>query len=449
MTTTFPFEKLKKTDLTGKKLLIPTMHPFSSRLLAACLRGFGSKAVALPTYINLTIGKQFTSGKECFPCQVTISDIINFLKDERERLKNEFNAEDYVYFMPEADGPCRFGMYNKLQRIILNSFEDFKGVYVSYLTSEDSYSTKGIFSEEKAKKVKKIAYFTVVIGDVLDRILWRVRPYEKINGETEKLIEETMVEIEKILEKDAERLPFDEILNVVQKSASTAKSLIDETIERKPKIGIVGEIYLRSHLPSNQNIIKEIEKNGGEVVNASISEWVNFVTYENIRKTKLLIRVLMKEKIFYMIPKLLKHLTGLLIEREYQKFILNKAYSKIIKVLDIQHDHDVVDLEKHLEDNKIYSYEVGTEAALSIAGALAYVKEGFNGIVNVFPFSCMPSTITSAILKPMMKRLQIPYLDAPYDGTIQPNREIALKTFMFQAYQHQKRKSYYFSDTTR
>jgi hypothetical protein len=57
-------------------------------------------------------------------------------------------------------------------------------------------------------------------------------------------------------------------------------------------------------------------------------------------------------------------------------------------------------------------------------------------VVNVFPFTCMPSTMTSAIVKPLMGRLRVPYMDAPYDSGIQPGREAALRTFMYQAHQH-------------
>ncbi len=434
----FPFKKIVKVDLTKKKLLIPTMHPFGSRLLAACLRGFGSEAEVLPTYINLNIGKQFTSGKECFPCQITISDILNYLLTEKKKLKDKFNPQDYVYLMPESDGPCRFGMYNKLQRIVLNSFPEFRDTFISYITTEDSYSTQGVLPQEKATNFKKIGFLAMVLADVLDRILWRIRPYEKEKGLADDFIEKSIKKIEKIYEEKAEKLPFKEIFNELEKIAINSIQIIDPKIKRKPKIGIIGEIYLRTHPPSNQFIIKILEENGAEVVNASLCEWINFVTYENIRKTKLLLKLLYKEKLYKYIPQALKKLISLKIERQYQLIVMKRTYGKVLKHLDIQPDHDVAQLEKFLENNTIYSYEVGTEAALSIAGALCYVKEGFNGVVNVFPFSCMPSTITSAILKPLLRKKHFPYLDLSYDGTNQPNRDIAIKTFIFQAMQYKK-----------
>jgi hypothetical protein len=50
----------------------------------------------------------------------------------------------------------------------------------------------------------------------------------------------------------------------------------------------------------------------------------------------------------------------------------------------------------------------------------------------------MPSVTTSSIVKPMMSQLGVPYLDAAYDGSIQPAREAAIRTFMYQAEQHFK-----------
>jgi hypothetical protein len=52
----------------------------------------------------------------------------------------------------------------------------------------------------------------------------------------------------------------------------------------------------------------------------------------------------------------------------------------------------------------------------------------------------MPSTMCSAVLKPLLDRMQIPYIDAAYDCTYQPNLEAAIRTFMYQAAQHQQKR---------
>jgi predicted nucleotide-binding protein (sugar kinase/HSP70/actin superfamily) len=116
-----PTERIGKFQLRNKTVLIPEMNRIAAHLIAATFRGFGSNAMVLQTYEGLDLGKKYTSGKECFPCQVTLGDILLFLKTEQETLGAAFNPENYLYFLPESDGPCRFGMYNKFQRIWIHS----------------------------------------------------------------------------------------------------------------------------------------------------------------------------------------------------------------------------------------------------------------------------------------------------------------------------------------
>jgi predicted nucleotide-binding protein (sugar kinase/HSP70/actin superfamily) len=116
----------------------------------------------------------------------------------------------------------------------------------------------------------------------------------------------------------------------------------------------------------------------------------------------------------------------------------SKAYGMVRNYIDIEEDHKIGHLEKVLKKNNTFSFEVGTEACLSIAASLEYAHMGYNGVVNIFPFTCMPSNLTSSIAKPLMAGLNIPYIDVSYDGSFQPGREAALRTFMYQAHQHLK-----------
>ena len=59
-----------------------------------------------------------------------------------------------------------------------------------------------------------------------------------------------------------------------------------------------------------------------------------------------------------------------------------------------------------------------------------------DGVVNAYPFACMPGMTTSAIVKPIMNERGIPYLDTPYDGTFQSGKDAAVRTFVHQAEQH-------------
>ena len=432
-------EKVGKFDLYGKTLLIPEMAKIGSHVLAATFRGFGINAKVMDTCKGLDLGKKYTSGKECYPCQITTGDILYFLKREQKKLGDDFNAEDYIYFMPEAEGPCRFGMYNKYQRIVLDSFPEFRSVKIDSITSGDGYALTGIIEKEKVRDLRKSSYFCVVVTDILDRLLWRIRPYEREAGMADAFITRSMHAMEASFEAYAGDKNFAKILEKLGEIISDGKTLIDPDMPPKPLIGVVGEIYLRTHIHANQDLIRILEKYGAEVVNTSIAEWVNYTTYEGLRAARKELMLNLRQFRIKAMRRNLEKIIDFGAELIYQQFRQRQGYKRAGAILDLAEDHSVSHLESILKKENLYSFEAGTEACLSIPGIIGYAREGYNGVVNVYPFTCMPSTITSAIVKPIMNRLRVPYLDAPYDSGIQPGREMAIRTLMYQARQHFKR----------
>ena len=432
-------ENVGRFSLKDKTLLIPEMNRIGSHLLAGTFKSFGVNALTMETYKGIQLGKEFTSGKECYPCQVTLGDILLFMKKEKERLGNAFDPERYVYFMPEAGGPCRFGMYNKYQRIVLDSFPELRTLKIGSLTTDNSYSLEGMIEKGETRNFRKAAYFSVVVGDVLDRLLWRIRPYERDPGSADSFIEKAMRTMSRAFETHGSERAFDKILDDLEQVIQEGKSLIDPTIPPKPKIGMVGEIYLRTHTPSNQDVIRLLEQYGAEVVNASIAEWINFTTYENKRNALLGLRLSLKQFRLKQAKMYLKEVLSHGIDLRYQEYRQNQVYRRAASLVDLPRDHQLAHLENVLKEKDIFSFDIGTEACLSIAGIMEYIREGYNGVVNVYPFTCMPSTITSAVIKPMVTRANVPYLDTPYDGSFQPGRETAIRTFMYQAEQHLRR----------
>lgn len=428
-------QQVGRFNVSGRTLLVPDMAPIGSRLLAASFRAFGMPAQVLPTYTHLHLGKEFSSGKECFPYQVTLGDILGFLKEEKKRLGEAFNVKNYVYFMPESDGPCRFGMYNKVQRLVLDRFPEFKDMPILYLSSADGYASTGILPSDQAKLFRRLAYVTMILADVLDRITWRVRPYEKEPGQTDAFMAKALDDMIALIEKRGRARDFSALYGLLGQIATQAKMIIDPTRPRKPRIGIVGEIYVRVHPDSNQNIIRELERFGAEVVNASLGEWVNYVAFEQYRNIQKDWRQAWQRKDVKALVDVTRAWVDSRIEMTWQDWRQNQVYQKTLEHLDIQGDYTIATVEEMLDNERLFTFDIGTEAALSIGGALEYVHDHFDGVVNVFPFTCMPGAVTSAILKPLLLKMNVPYLDASYDGAIQPNREVALRTFMYQAAQ--------------
>jgi len=425
-----------KIQLGGKKVLIPEMNTVAARLFAATFRSFGVDAHLLQTYRGLDLGRKFTSGKECYPCQVTLGDILHFAEEEKERLGGNFRSENYIYFMPESEGPCRFGLYNKYQRIVLDSFPELRNMHISALNTKDGYSVAGLLQEKEVLPFRKAGYLSLVVADILDRLCWRVRPYEKEPGMMDEFMEQSVSLMEKTFEEHGVQNPTAPVLGRLKEILERGRRIIEPRISPKPRIGIVGEIFLRMHKDSNQDLIRTLETYGAEVVNASLSEWVNYVSYEGLRQAKKKLKLNLKLLRLSQIRSFTKAMLGFGVTLFYQQRAQREAYEQANNVLDLAEDHKISYLEKTLDRAGVYSFDVPTEACLSIAGIIHCAKEGYNGVVNVYPFTCMPGTTTSAVVRPLIRKWRFPYLDFPCDGSSQPNREAAVRTFMYQARQH-------------
>ncbi len=429
-------DNIGKFHLRDKTVLIPEMNRIAAHLIAATFRSFDINARVLPTYNGLDLGIKYTSGKECFPCQVTLGDILLYLKNEQEKLGPAFDPESYFYFLPESDGPCRFGMYNKFQRMVLDSFPGLDKVKIVSITTTDGYSLEGVIEQNRLLDFRKASFIAVVVADIMERLQWRIRPYEKQKGTTDDFLERSREEMQAIFEIHAGKGEFNTILDKLEKISQHAKALIDPSIPAKPLIGIVGEIFLRMHVQSNQDLIRVLEKHGAEVVNSSLAEWVNYITYGQLRKNKTHLRLNLQRLNFAGLKNYFHKIISFGGDLFYQELRQKQFYKRINRSIDFEYDHKVSHLERRLKRANIFTFDVTTETCLSIAAILQFAEEGYNGVVNVYPFTCMPGMTTSAIVKPEMNRMRIPYLDTPYDGSLQPGRETAIRTFMHQANQH-------------
>jgi predicted nucleotide-binding protein (sugar kinase/HSP70/actin superfamily) len=77
---------------------------------------------------------------------------------------------------------------------------------------------------------------------------------------------------------------------------------------------------------------------------------------------------------------------------------------------------------------------LGTEGVLTMARALDFAERGVAGILNVFPFSCMPGIVVAAMAPHLRRRFDgVPWLDLSYDGQENTNIRTRLGAFMHQA----------------
>ena len=249
--------------LTERTLYLPKMAE-GARCLAAAFRAVGCKAEVMPTYTNagLEFGKKHTSGKECFPCIVTTGDMFDVI--DRHMADGMDVNNGLAFFMPETEGPCRFGQYTRLHRILLDKYK-YVNVPILSPSSEDSYRFAGYFNDDQALQFRQLPG-TIVYSDLIEKALWRIRPYEKVKGTTDKIFETQCFRA--FRQSGRRRSAVDQAakrLQALPPSSATTNSAADRH---------VGEIFVRTHKESNQQLIKI--SNWARDLHSSVAEWIEY-----------------------------------------------------------------------------------------------------------------------------------------------------------------------------
>jgi predicted CoA-substrate-specific enzyme activase len=396
----------KLTEKKRRTIYIPYMCDHG-RMIAASMRANGVLAEALPMADkqSIDIGRKFTSGKECYPAILTTGDIV------KKAMSPDFDPEASAFFMATASGPCRFGQYNKFHRMVLDEL-GFSHVPIYTMDQGENYDED---TKSLGTHFRKLAWNGIMYIDLLQKLQRETRPYELHKGETDSLYESYVKKAEIALEKHQNLVDLAREANIAFANIKVDRS------KPRPLIGVIGETYVRCNEFANNFLARHIEQLGGEVFIPPFSEWINYIAH--CRRESCLF-----EKDY-------KGFFGELISdivQRYDAYKLTKVFKGRIRLF--LKDAPIKELIKKGKPYIDDSYKVDT--VLSMGKAVEYVEEGFDGIVNVIPFHCMPGTVVNGVLEKFQKDFYgIPCLKLSFDGQEQTNEETRLEAFMHQAYQ--------------
>jgi len=356
-------------------------------------------------------GRKYTSGRECYPCILTTGDMIKVLKDP------ECDPKRIAFFMPSGNGPCRFGQYHRFHRLVLDEVGFADVPIYSPNQDETLYRDLGIMGS----KFDKLGWWAIVAVDILVKKLHETRPYEQNLGETDKVYQGCLDRICDAIRTG--RGEMERLEDALREARKKFESIPVVDPGSKPKIGVVGEIYVRSNRFSNENIVSKIEALGGEVWLAPIVEWIHYINAMARRRS-------LKRRHF-------DNLLTIFLTEYYQKKYehrLERTFRGSINNLNEPTTKEILRMARPYLDS---SFE--GETILSIGKTVDFALKGASGVVNVMPFTCMPGTVVSAILKRYREENNnLPILNMAYDGQEQSNIMTRLEAFMYQAKQYQE-----------
>ncbi len=378
------------------------------RLLAAVLRGRGIEAEALPVsdHESLELGRQFTTGKECYPCILTTGDIV------KKTRQPGFDPERAAFFMARADGPCRFGQYHRFHRMVLDELglERVPMIVLDQATEFSSHMKSfgpGFF---------RVCWNLLVIVDDMQKMVREIRPYEANPGETDRVYAECLRELANVAERR------EDLFAAARGISRRLRAIETDRSRARPTIGVVGEIYVRSNEFANSFLVRKLEALGAQVVMPTFQEWVNYIAHvrrEDCRRDRRL-WPLAKEWIAQLAARRDEGRLARIFDGSIRQMAREAASAEVIRL-----------------GARYLDPTLKGEAILSMGRAVEYARHGLDGVVNVAPFGCMPGALVNGLLERFRREHDgMPVLKLIFDGVEQAAEDTVLDTFVHQARQH-------------
>jgi len=286
-------------------------------LIRAVFQGCGYRCEKLPVpdVPAFQTGKEFGNNGQCNPTYFTVGNLVQYLQFlEKEGLSRQQILDNYVFFTAGSCGPCRFGMYEAEYRFALKN-AGFDGFRV--LLFKDSDGIKAESGEPGLKFTIDFGFGmlnAMHLGDVINDIIYQIRPFEVTKGETDRIFREAVnglcedlrnrksFEIEqavpdwakpkfksnKILRntfnvfgKWHENMWGKDYLSALQAAREKLNSIEVDRTKVKPVVKITGEFWAQlTEGDGNFHMFEFLEREGAQVLVEPIATWVAYLMYQ-------------------------------------------------------------------------------------------------------------------------------------------------------------------------
>ncbi len=408
--------------LAGRTLWIPRMTYSGARMAAAVFRSVGIDAMVTPPsdQQSLELGGLYSSGEECYPQKVTLGDFLRIIRAD------DFDPDKTAFFMPTAEGPCRFGQYGPYLKRVLKDL-GYADIPVISPTSRNAYD--GV--ADHAPDMMRRTWWALVAADICRKLLLKTRPYETTQGDSDEARERGLDMLEEVVADPAlrGRRRMAAMVDVLVRIRDRFRSIPARYTKDRPLIGVVGEIYCRLNNFSNREAVRRIEAHGGEAWLSDVCEWI---WYTNWSQKSLLKRDG-------------KSFSGQMLMAHLKSYFQHKDEKKLLgpfreDFIGYEEPHDVyADV---LRPGWPYLPADGAlgEMVLSVGKSIYLYAKGADGVIDISPFSCMNGIISEAVYHSVSRDHEaIPIRNFYFDASTS-NMERDLDIFMELAISYGRRK---------
>lgn len=361
-------------------ILAPQMSPIHFQFLEAGFRKAGYRLVVAPTPDQTAIdeGLKFVHNDACYPTIIVIGQLLTALKSGLYDLNNT------SVMLSQTGGGCRATNYVALARKALKD-AGMPQIPVLALGGENQPGfsmTLSLFEN---------LIIGIIYGDLLMRVLYRVRPYEKQPGSTQALYDYWAAKCRQDILTGGRYQFKNNIFGIVRDFDNLE---IDEQLQ-KPRVGLVGEILVKYHPTANNHLVELLESEGAEAVVPDMLDFFLYCAYDSTVNYNLLAGTLADK------------VKGSLFRRviEFYRRHLRKALTTSKRFTAPYTIENIAKLaEKHISLGNFTG-----EGWLLTGEMVELIHCGVDNIVCLQPFACLPNHITG---KGMIRELRRNYPNA-------------------------------------
>lgn len=388
-------------------ILAPQMAPIHFDLIESVFRSEGYRLKVLSTVSKAAIdtGLKYVNNDACYPCVLVTGQIVEALKS------GEYQPQQTAAIVSQTGGACRATNYIAFIRKALAD-AGFPQVPVISMSASGMEENPGFrYSFTMIKK----AIMAIIYGDLLMKTLFRTRPYEQESGAADRLYEHWNQRCKINLEGNGNMKQFNQDVAAI---VADFDRLPLQTIH-KPKVGVVGEILVKFHPGANNDLVKQIETEGGEAVVPDMLDFFLSCTFSSVYDRRQYGAGQLSTALNLAATK------GL----EWMRSSVNKALKRSQR---FSAPPPIAQLAAMAEQLISLGNQAG-EGWLLTAEMLELLESGVNNIVCVQPFGCLPNHITGrGMIKSLKERYPTANIFAiDYDpGASEVNQLNRLKLMM-------------------
>ncbi len=363
----------------GYTIIAPQMSPIHFDLIGPLFNKYGYNVVILDNDNRSAIdtGLKYVNNDACFPSITTVGQIMEAVTS------GKYDTDRLAIMMSQTGGCCRASNYVGFIRRALSK-AGLSHIPVISLNLNGMEKNEGFrLSPEMILDAGK----AIVLGDLMMKCLYRVRPYETEKGSADRLHEKWRdICIDCLVNRDTEYKYSDVCRGIVRDFDELP---IDETL-RKPRVGIVGEILVKYMPLANNRLVELLEKEGAEAVVPDLIDFLNYSFYNSDYKH----RYLGKSWTFSVIAKVGVEAVTRLRRAATEALKKSRRFSPSSAIT-----------EKAELAKPFLSLGNQYGEGWFLTGEMAdFLTSGINNIVCIQPFACLPNHVVGkGVIKALKK----------------------------------------------